>query len=152
MRGVEVIQAPADADLNIALSAIATAKATSEPIHVVSRDTDVLVILLTRLSTEEVILVQPQPGKQAKLINMQQMKRCLGPDLCDVLLSLHAMTGCDTTSAPFGIGKKKPLMLAKRSEEFRSCLATFNSKESDKASIAEAGERVMLMMYNVTKI
>jgi len=59
------------------------------------------------------------------------------------------MTGCDTTSAPFSKGKKKPLMLAKRSKEFRSNLATFNSKESDKASSAEAGEKLMMMLYNV---
>ena len=76
---------------------------------------------------------------------------CLVFDLCDVLLPIHAMTGCDNTSAPFGIGKKKPLMLAKHSEEFHSCLTTFNSKESDKASIAEAGKNLMLMMYNMKK-
>ena len=63
LRGVEIIHSPADADLNIALSAIATAKTTSGPIHVVSRDTDILVILLSRPSSEEVILIQPQPGK-----------------------------------------------------------------------------------------
>ena len=115
----------------------------------VSRDTaDVLVILLARLTRGEVH-VQPQPDKPAKLINIQQVKTDLCPDLCDVLLPLHAMTGCDTTSAPFRKGKKKPLMLAKCSVEFRSHLAIFNNKQSDKVSIAEAGEKLMMMMYNV---
>ena len=59
------------------------------------------------------------------------------------------MMGCDTTSAPFRKGKKKPLMLAKRSVEFRSHLAIFNNKQSNKVSIAEAGEKLMMMMYNV---
>jgi len=148
-RGVEVNQPSGDADLNIALSAMAAAETGSGPIHVVSRDTDVLVILLARLNREEVVLVQPQPGKSSKFINIKKVKTDLGHELCDVLLPLHAMTGCDTTSAPFSKGKKKPLMLAKRSEEFRSNLATFNSKESDKASIAEAGEKLMMMLYNV---
>ena len=76
------------------------------------------------------------------------MKTDLCPNLCDVLLPLHVMTGCDTTSAPFRKSKKQPLMLAKRSVEFRSHLAIFNNKQSDKVSIAEAGEKLM-MMYNV---
>ena len=94
----------------------------------VSQDTDVLVILLARLTRGEV-LVQPQPGKPAKFINIQQVKTDLDPDLSDVLLPLHAMTGCDTTSAPFRKGKKKPLVLAKRRVEFRSHLAIFNNKQ-----------------------
>lgn len=131
-RGVEVNQAAADADLDIVLSAMAAAEGTSGPIHVVSRDTDVLVFLLGRLHSEEVILVQPQPGNPSKLISIQQVKACLGSDLCDVLLPLHAMTGCSTTSAPFGIGKEKPLILAKHSDE-------------------RDGENLMFMMYNVKK-
>ena len=103
---------------------------------------------MARLTRGEVH-VQPQPGKPAKLINIQQVNTDLGPDLCDVLLLLHAMMGCDTTSAPFRKGKKKPLMLAKRSVEFHSHLAIFNNKQSDKVSIAEAGENLMMMMYNV---
>ena len=54
-RGVEVTQPSGDADLNIALSAMAAAETGSGPIHVVSRDTDVLVILLARLNREEVV-------------------------------------------------------------------------------------------------
>ena len=145
LRGVEVKQASGDADLVIALSAMTAADTANGRAAVVSRDTDVLVILLARLTRGEVILVQPQPGKPAKLINIQQVKTDLGPDLCDVLLPMHAMTGCDTTSAPFQKGKKKPLMLAKHSIEFRSHLAIFNNKQSDKVSIAEAGEKLMIL-------
>ena len=126
-RGVEVKQASCD---GIALSVMTAADTANGPAAVVSRDTYVLVILLARLTRGEVH-VQPQPGKPAKLINIQQVKTDLGPDLCDVLLPLHAMTGCNTTSAPFRKGKKKPHILAKRSEEFRSHLAIFNNKQSD---------------------
>ena len=144
-------QAACDADLVIALSAMTAADTANGRDAVVSRDTDVLVILLARLTRGEVHVQpqpQPQPGKPVKLINIQQVKADLGPDLCDVPLQLHAMTGCDTTSAPFRKGKKKPLMLARHSVEFRSHLVIFNNKQSDNVSIAEAGEKLMMMMYN----
>ncbi len=148
-RGVEVKQASGDADLLIATTAMdAAAEVVGRPAAVVTRDTDVLVILLARLRRGEVILVQPQPGKPSKHISIQKVKSDLGPELCSVLLPLHAMTGCDTTSAPFRKGKKKPLGLARRSQEFHSSLAMFNNKQSGKESIAQAGEKVMMMMYN----
>jgi len=48
---------------------MAAADIANVPAAVVSRDTDVLVILLAKL-TREVIRVQPQPGKPAKLIKI----------------------------------------------------------------------------------
>ena len=58
----------------IALSAMAADDTANGRAAVVSRDTDVLVILLASLTRGEVILVQPQPDKPAKLINIQQVK------------------------------------------------------------------------------
>ena len=114
---------------------MAAADIANVPAAVVSRDTDVLVILLAKLTRVEVIRVQPQPGKPAKLIKIEQVKTDLGPDLYDVLLPLHAMTGFDTTSAPF-----------------RSYRVIFNKKKRDKVSIAEAGEKLMIVMYNVKQL
>ena len=58
LRGVEVKQASCDADLVIALSAMTAADTANGRAAVVSRDTDVLVILLARLTRGEVY-VQP---------------------------------------------------------------------------------------------
>ena len=110
--GVEVEQATGDANRLIAISATNAADTASEPVAVVSRDTDVLVILLARLQKGDVILFEPQTGKPDKLINIQQLKKDLGPEICNILLPLHAITGCDTTSAHFRKGKKKPLLAA----------------------------------------
>ena len=60
LRGVEVRQASGDADIVIALTALTAAERGGTPAAVVSRDTDVLVILLVRLKEGEVILV-PMP-------------------------------------------------------------------------------------------
>ena len=151
LKHVEVRQSRGDADMDIAMNAVTAAASvqSNESVTVVSRDTDVLVILLARLVSGDVILIQPQPGKPPKRLNIQQLRADIGANICNVLIPLHAMTGCDTTSAPMGKGKKKPLMLAKQNAEFRSCLAVFNNKESQTNEIAEAGETVMMMLYNV---
>ena len=50
--------------------------------------------------------IQPQPGKADRTCDLYKISGELGA-LCEVLLALHAFTGCDTTSAPFRNGKKK---------------------------------------------
>ena len=37
----------------------------------------------------------------------------LGPEVCDCMLFVHAILGCDTTSSLYGIGKKISLKLSK---------------------------------------
>ena len=147
--GIEVEQASGDADLHIATSAINAADTTSESVAVLSRDTDVFVILLAKMDDQNMFLMQPQPGKPSKIIDLKKLKSDLGQDICDVLLPLHAVTGCDTTSAIFKIGKKKPMKLVKTSPEFRSHLAVFNEKQSTHDEISEAGGKLLLMMYGV---
>ena len=132
-------------DLTIALSAMDTAAKTNRPVAVVSRDTEVLIILLARVERGDMILVQPQP---ATLVNIQQMKTHLGAKLCCILLPLHDMTVCVTTSAHFRKGKKKSL-LAKCCKEFCRSPATFNNKRSETDIIVEGGEKVMILVYNV---
>ena len=70
------------------------------PVDVVSRDTGVLIILLARLDIDDVIVIQHQPGKPDRIITIQQVMQCIRTDICGVLLSLHALTACDTWSFP----------------------------------------------------
>ena len=144
-KGIKVVQTKGGADLSIAISA---SEAANGYTVVLSHDTDVLILLLARLGAD-VLLVQPQSGKPDKVIRIQQLKRSLGPRLCSILLSMHAMTGCDTTSASCCKGNKRPFLLAKCSESFSLCLETLNDKQCSKAKICENGENLMLTIYNV---
>ena len=101
------MQASGDADATIAMSGIEAAKECDGNVAVVSRDTDILVLLLGRAKSEDIYLVQPQPGKEDKTYSIQRIKQRIGPDICDILLVLHALTGCDTNSAPFRKGEGK---------------------------------------------
>ena len=132
---VEVVQAEADADVTIAITALEkTSENDEECVAVVSRDTDVLVILIARLDDRRnIVLIQPQPGKADRTYDLYKISGELGP-LCEVLLALHAFTGCDTTSAPFRKGKKKLSSSARDSRCVRRSLHTFSQSDPDYAA------------------
>jgi hypothetical protein len=44
-------------------------------------------------------------SKKMKIWNIKQTKDFLGEDICHLLPLLHSLTGCDSTSRLFGIGK-----------------------------------------------
>jgi hypothetical protein len=71
--------------------------------------------------------------------------------LKDCLLFLHAMTGCDTTSALYGQGKKKAFNLLKKNIESRECAQIFNSDTSTASMIVTAGERFLLTLYGAPR-
>ena len=41
-----------------------------------------------------------------------------GKEMCDVLPGYHSVTGCDTTSYPFKVGKIKPLKKMKSQDKY----------------------------------
>ena len=96
-----------DADVLIVQTAIASAR-TKDTV-LVGDDTDLLVLLLHHadLNAQELFLA-PEPKKATKTRQIwciKQTKELLGPKVCDNLLFIHAILGCDFTSRLFGIGK-----------------------------------------------
>ena len=45
------------------------------------------------------------PGK---FIDIKTIRNFFGNSICQILLGFHSITGCDTTSYPFGVGKICP--------------------------------------------
>ena len=57
------------------------------------------------------------------IIAIDTAQQALGVDVSRSLLFVHAMTGCDTTSAMFGVIKTKPFKVLQASEELSAgCL------------------------------
>ena len=72
-------------------------------------DTDLLVLLLhhAEMDAHEVFL-KSEPKKSAQHNNIwciRQSKQLLGPGVCDHIIFIHAILGCDVTSHLFGLGK-----------------------------------------------
>ena len=74
------------------------------------------------------ILFDTGTGNKKRLINISEMARSLTPMFCTALLSLHAFTGCDTTSAFKGIGKLKPLKILENNNEYKKVFSELGNE------------------------
>ena len=85
------------------------AETTHQWIVIQSPDTDVAVLSIAHfedLSCQELWFQTGVKDKQ-RFVPVHAIQHSLGQLLCNCLPSFHALTGCDSTSALSGIGKKK---------------------------------------------
>ena len=85
-----------------------------QPVVVVRTDTHLLVMLVARAtsSMDMFMLCHRNP---ITLYSVEQLHQALGSTR-QHLLFIHAITGCDTTSALYGQGKVKALKLAQKQD------------------------------------
>jgi hypothetical protein len=53
---------------------------------------------------------------------IHELSRSLSPTACQILPVAHALTGCDTTSSLFRIGKKSVFKLLRNAQKLRTIL------------------------------
>lgn len=75
-------------------------------------------------------------------VSIKTLKKKLDPSLSRGLLFLHAISGCDTTPRPYGIGK-----VFKKVSTLRNSINTFMSPSSSKKDVQTAGENALLEIY-----
>ena len=76
------------------------------------------------------------------------MKEKLGQEICHKILFIHAISGCDTTSPLYGIGKGLILKNFVSDTHFREHVKVFDSLPASKEEIVKAGEQVIVCLYN----
>lgn len=81
--------------------------------------------------------------------NVPALCSSLDTRLLDVLLAIHAVQGCDTTSAFFGKGKGEALKLALADEAFLECLKVFykSASEASDAELSNATRYIIGCLY-----
>jgi hypothetical protein len=141
-----VLHAKADADLQIVLAAQQSAK--SKATAVVGEDTDLLVLLTYHISTTDhgVYFYSDKLQQKKKVWDIKRLIDVLGFPLRHLLLVLHALTGSDTTSRPFGIGKAAALRKLRSS----ACLQKVAQRFLEASSVSEAeaaGETALVLLY-----
>lgn len=148
--GYSAIHAANDADVLIVKTAVA--KAITVPTVLVGEDTDLLVLLLHHAEVNACdLFFRPEPRQKdntRKTWDIKKAKRTLGSDVCSLILFIHAVLGCDTTSRVHGLGKGISLKKAKSSAEFRKLASVFNRHDAGKEEIVVAGEKALLQLYN----
>ena len=151
--GCYVVHAQADADLLIVQTAIDAAnKDLTQPTVVVADDTDILILLCWHLPpTTPSVYFRPEshPGtkKTPKCWNIAVMKEVLDQNLCNNILFVHAMLGCDTTSALYGVGKIIGLNLITTNKVFLEQAQVFSNPNATPTDVITAGEKALIQIY-----
>ena len=104
---VNFFQADNDADVLIVQTAIESAR--FQETIAVENDTDLLVLLLyhTRMDLHDIFLAPKARSTSTKnnLWCIQQSQKLLDTAMCENILFIHAIVGCDVTSWAFGLGE-----------------------------------------------
>ena len=149
--GCTVFHAKQDADTLIVKSAIESAK-TAETV-LVGDDTDLLVMVIYHTGkNSKNVFFQPEPklnSTKCSVWDMKKTKELLGEDICQVILFIHAILGCDTSSWLHGHGKAAALKLVSKNSRFLNLSRIFcGSSTTPKEDVIRAGESALAMLYS----
>ena len=152
LRNVQVMYSDhEEADTRMILHAKNTGH-NHENIVIQSPDTDVAVLSIFAFFSLQCREVWFQTGTKDKFqyIPIHTISQELGPDVCSALPGFHFITGCDSTSALCGIGKKKGFQLLKSSAAYQQSLQGLgNSLEVSEACRAFC-EKFVCSLYSPT--
>ena len=89
-------------------------------------------------------------SSSGKIWDIKKTRQLLGNELCNSILFLHGISGCDTTSHPFSIGKGSVVSKFKKSPQLRAAAKAF-METSEREVIIKAGEEAMVTLYGGSK-
>ena len=151
--GMKTLHAKCDADLLIVKTAVRYASTGTTIL--VGDDTDLLVLLckIADMNSNPIYFTprQKQKAEEATVWNIQDTKSKLGESICNNILFIHAIFGCDSTSRIYGLGKGMALRIFEQSEGFRKSAAVFCQKDATKEDVVDAGEAVLLCLFKGTR-
>ena len=100
---------------------IAHAIPADTPVVVVASDTDILILLVYAYHK-----FMKETGRQVQMkidterfVNIKTIAENLPEDAINCLPAYHSITGCDTTSYPFGVGKVRPWTKALKKKKIK---------------------------------
>ena len=150
LSGCDVLHATGDADLLIVQTAIISAE--SNDTILVGEDTDLIVLLCyyARDAIHDIFMLSQHKvaTQKTRVWDMKHTIEKLGADICQDILFIHAICGCDTTSRLFGIGKGTSLKKYTSSANFRAQAVVFREDDASVEAIVDAGERAIVSLYS----
>ena len=142
--GHNVFQYTDDADTIIVDRAIELAEEFNVYVHASDTDTFTLLINKLKLSTPNTVCLIQKKSNRA--INMTTLIQVISEAKRKTILLFRAMSGCDTTSIFFGIGKtklfKSPILKQSPNDAF-----LFTDNDCPIKDITDAGEQIILKLY-----
>jgi len=153
--GFTVHQAKSDADTMIVSVALHCASHGSLPVAVLAEDTDIFVLLLhhRKLDMTDIYFVcETKRGKAGKMtggkcISISAVQEKIGRDACDDILVIHALGGCDTTSAIFGHGKGTIFNKITRERSLHVHCMNLQSVTASEKLVCTSGIQLLIALY-----
>jgi len=124
----------------------------AEPVTVVADDTDILVLLVHHFnqSMADLYMLSATGGQKAKTaspISIRDLCCAVGSRLAEQLPVIHAISGCDTTSALFGHGKGSVMRKVLNHPDSDALVWTLTSAASSVDDVARDGLRLVRIIY-----
>jgi hypothetical protein len=148
--GWTTYQGIADADVDIVRVALQLAVSVS--VAVVAQDTDIFALLIHHRVAEMKDVFFYSSGRRRgrsdeKCINIGRIQQIIGPTACRSILVSHALGGCDTTSAMFGVGKGTVYNQFKNDERNRVNFDVMQCPSATAEEVSHAGIQLMIDVY-----
>ena len=145
-----MVNAHGDADVDIVKTAVETSLQNTTTL--IGEDTDLLVLLLYYAQGEVMNLYfrsdKPKADGTIEVYHITRIQEVPGHEMCSQLMSIHAMTGSDTTSRIFGVDKKIAVQkLAKGDPVLRSCAIAFTIPNQITELIDNLGCQAMAVLF-----
>ena len=134
-----------DADATIASTTLERAQINDKSVVTVADDTDVAMMLLYHLQQRhaDVFFFQEKENRGWKMNDI-----CHECDAFrEYILFVHAFSGCDTTSAPFGRGKSSILTITKKNETMQTISDTMSDVWAEQEDVGKAAIKAFQIIY-----
>jgi hypothetical protein len=112
-----------------------------------SPDTDVAIICLRFSAAVPHLYFQTGKRNLQRIISIETMVQILGTDVCKSLIGLHVYTGCDSTSAFFGKGKKRAYDVMMSDPKFIECFARLGESFTPSSEVMTVIEEFTCKLY-----
>ena len=115
------------------------------PVLVHLIDTDVFIALIHHIdiNVHNTITMSTKKG----CVSINDIAKKLSPEMRMCLPFAHAISGCDTVSATYGLGKLRAFKKLHGSREWRKALLIVGDENADMEQVVNLGEKFYLELY-----
>ena len=138
-----------EADTRMLLHAEHASQNGHQRIAIKSSDTDVelLACYYQAVISADIILISGT-SRRSRIVSIRRVCERLGREICEILPSLHAITGCDSVSAFSTKGKKKVLDVVQMNPALRQTLGNLGERVPARQDDLNKLERFVCALYN----
>ena len=119
--------------------------ANHDNVVVIGEDMDLLVVLIGLCNVSNVYFMKPGKGKTTQRI--YSPLGAIDKIAAKHIFFLHAMSGCDTTSALYSQGKRKYLNILAKSTGLQNIVDIFNNPDAAVDEVIKAGLLFLVHLY-----